>query len=144
MSVDHKATLKSEIERVKNLGGYVSQGRIFGRLLITRAFGDFELKMKQDMDMKIHKVDYVSVEPDIRYLKINFETDRFLLLASDGIFDRMSSQKVCDFVTRELDAKPKGQGKINARDIAKKLADQCIYIEQVKDNVTVILVLFQE
>ena len=91
MSVDHKATLKSEIERVKNLGGYVSQGRIFGRLLITRAFGDFELKMKQDMDMKIHKVDYVSVEPDIRYLKINFETDRFLLLASDGIFDRMSS-----------------------------------------------------
>ena len=44
LSIDHKATLKSEIMRVEALGGYVTNGRVFGRLMITRAFGDFELK----------------------------------------------------------------------------------------------------
>ena len=55
--------------------------------MITRAFGDFEFKIKQDMDMNLHVVNYVSNVPDIRYIKINFETDRFLVLASDGVYD---------------------------------------------------------
>ena len=30
LSIDHKATLKSEVARIKSLGGYVAQGRLFG------------------------------------------------------------------------------------------------------------------
>ena len=108
LSVDHKATLKSEAIRVKALGGYVSSGRLFGRLMITRAFGDFELKHKQDMDLNLHEVNYVSIEPDIRHIRVNFETDSFIVLASDGAFDKFSSQEVCDFVTKELKAQPPG------------------------------------
>ena len=50
LSVDQKAARKSEALRVKRLGGYVSHGRVFGRLMISRSFGDFELKVKYDME----------------------------------------------------------------------------------------------
>ena len=53
LSVDHKSTRRSEMNRVKQLGGYVSHGRVFGRLMISRAFGDFELKIKRDMQMNV-------------------------------------------------------------------------------------------
>ena len=71
--------------------------------MITRAFGDFELKLIQDMELKNYIVNYVSIEPDIRYMRVNFETDRYFLLASDGVFDKLSSQEVCDFINKELD-----------------------------------------
>ena len=108
LSVDHKANLKPEVDRIKKMGGYVSLGRIFGRLMITRAFGDFELKMKQDMENNFHIVNFVSIEPDIRYMRLNYETDRFLLMASDGIFDRITSQEAIDFINKELDESPPG------------------------------------
>mmetsp|Transcript_29062 Transcript_29062/g.38717 ORF Transcript_29062/g.38717 Transcript_29062/m.38717 type:complete len:146 (+) Transcript_29062:1113-1550(+) len=91
MSLDHKSSRKSEVRRVKMLGGYVYHGRVFGRLMITRSFGDFEFKIKLDMNMKAHEVNYISSAPEIRYTKVNFETDRFLLMASDGLFDKMTS-----------------------------------------------------
>ena len=103
------------------MGGYVSLGRIFGRLMVTRAFGDFELKMKQDMDLNFHVVNFVSIEPDIRYVRMNYETDRFLLLASDGIFEKITSQEAIDFISKELDAQPPGQADLRA--IGEKLAD---------------------
>lgn len=45
LSQDHKAGLQSEIIRVKQAGGYVVGGRVAGRLAVSRAFGDHELKM---------------------------------------------------------------------------------------------------
>ena len=91
LSVDHKATLKSEVARIKALGGFVTQGRLAGKLMITRSFGDFEMKLRTDMDNIDHSVKLVSIEPDIRQIKVDFETDSFILLASDGIFDKFSS-----------------------------------------------------
>ena len=45
LSQDHKASLHSEINRVKLKGGFVMGGRVGGRLAITRAFGDHGLKI---------------------------------------------------------------------------------------------------
>jgi len=45
LSQDHKASLHSEINRIKLKGGFVMGGRVGGRLAITRAFGDHELKI---------------------------------------------------------------------------------------------------
>ena len=140
MSVDQKATLESEVTRILNLGGTVCDERVFGRLMITRAFGDFELKLRQDMEMNFHVVNFVSNEPDIRYLKINFETDRFLVIASDGVFEQYSSQEVCNFVNNELARMPVEAQ--DARLIAKRLCNHAIRVRQIKDNVTCIVVIF--
>jgi serine/threonine protein phosphatase PrpC len=41
---DHKASEKSEQERVKKANGVILNNRVNGTLAITRAFGDFDLK----------------------------------------------------------------------------------------------------
>lgn len=45
LSQDHKATLPSEMNRIRMKSGVVSAGRVAGRLAVSRSFGDHELKM---------------------------------------------------------------------------------------------------
>ena len=43
MSYDHKGSDQAEIDRIKQFGGIVVDGRVGGSLAITRAFGDHSL-----------------------------------------------------------------------------------------------------
>jgi len=75
LSYDHKASDPSEIDRVNSTGGMIFNGRVFGQLIITRAFGDSSLKRYG-----------VSVTPHICKSFIN-DKDKYLVLASDGVWD---------------------------------------------------------
>ena len=69
MSRDHKATDEAEIDRIKAVGGSVWAGRVtsgdfvFGGLAITRAFGDFQLKMNGKIKQEEQAV---VTDPDIK------------------------------------------------------------------------------
>jgi serine/threonine protein phosphatase PrpC len=41
LSEDHKPDVQSELARITNLGGFVSNGRILGLISVSRSFGDF-------------------------------------------------------------------------------------------------------
>lgn len=43
-STDHRTTLASELARIESVGGSVINGRVNGKLSVTRALGDFDLK----------------------------------------------------------------------------------------------------
>jgi protein phosphatase PTC1 len=75
LSYDHKASDPSEIDRVNNTGGMIFNGRVFGQLIITRAFGDSSLKRYG-----------VSAAPYISKNSIS-DRDKYLVLASDGVWD---------------------------------------------------------
>ena len=68
-------------------------GRVLGRLAVTRAFGDFDCKNieianeNQEKEIK----NFVLIEPEIRVVTIDPVKDDFILLASDGLYDRFSS-----------------------------------------------------
>ena len=67
---------------------------MLGRLAVTRAFGDFECKqipIKNEQTKEKEIRDFVLCEPEIRVVTVNQTTDDFILLASDGLFDRFSS-----------------------------------------------------
>lgn len=69
---------------------------------MTRAFGDFDCKNievpndEQEKEIK----SFVLNEPEIRVMNIDTIKDHFILLASDGLFDRFTSQE-CVNIARE-------------------------------------------
>jgi len=88
MSEDHKPIRQDEKKRIEALGGriiFFGTWRVEGVLAVTRAIGDRRLKK------------YVSAVPEIKRRKIQ-EGDQFLILATDGVWDVLSSQEACEVV----------------------------------------------
>ena len=52
LSVDHKPDNPTELKRIENSGNFVTEGRINGRLALSRAFGDFEFKNNSELTAK--------------------------------------------------------------------------------------------
>ena len=86
-TLDHKATLPSERNRIEFAGAYVSGARVLGQLAISRAFGDFAFKLKNDIPLKNQAV---TAFPDVTVIPKS-ETEQILILASDGVWDVLSS-----------------------------------------------------
>lgn len=77
MSYDHRATDPVEVDRIRKDGGIVLDNRVGGSLAITRAFGDHSLKK-----------DGVIARPYIKKHVLR-SSDRYLVVASDGVWDSM-------------------------------------------------------
>jgi len=119
MSRDH--TLKDE-EEVKRLlrnhpkqewSGLVSRGRVLGILMPTRAFGDSDFKWARKAQSVLSRMPlpsifttppYLDASPDIYYHRIT-SSSRFLIMASDGLWDNLSSEDAVALVGKELDAR---------------------------------------
>lgn len=68
-----------------------------GRLSVSRTFGDFEAKLPQ-----FGGNDKVIVpEPEIKSFRISSQHD-FIIMASDGIFDKLSNQDVVTCVWNSI------------------------------------------
>ncbi|XVE58656.1 hypothetical protein DITRI_Ditri04bG0186200 [Diplodiscus trichospermus] len=90
LSFDHKPDRSDELERIEAAGGrviFVNGARVEGILAMSRAIGDKYLKP------------VVTSEPEITFTKREPE-DECLILASDGLWDVMSSDLACE-VARE-------------------------------------------
>jgi len=83
LSLDHKATNTAEEKRIVAAGGEVKCGRTMGKIAISRAMGDFQFKSKP----------VIICDPEIRIWDINPNEDEFVLMGSDGLFDKFSSQE---------------------------------------------------
>ncbi len=102
ISEDHKASNDREAQRIIAAGGCVRKGRVNGILAVSRAFGDIEYKRKKvEYWEEELKEDLVIAKPEVREFILH-ETDQFIVLACDGIWDVLSSQQVCNFVWRRL------------------------------------------
>ena len=78
----HKCEDASEVQRIRDTGGIVFQGRIFGKLILTRTLGDKEMK----------KYGVIPV-PDFYTKKIK-KDDLFVIIASDGIWDVINEEEI--------------------------------------------------
>ena len=78
----HKCEDASEVKRIREQGGIVFQGRIFGKLILTRTLGDKEMKKYG-----------VIPEPDF-YIKKIEKNDFFVIIASDGIWDVINEDEL--------------------------------------------------
>ena len=83
-----------EKARVEAAGGCVLRNRVCGRLALSRALGDYELKTPLDIPLSERMV---IATPDITEHTITEDTE-FVVLACDGIWDVMTSAEVVHYV----------------------------------------------
>lgn len=105
LSKDRKASDPEEILRIYLNGGNISNNRVMGSLAITRAFGDRQLKTlnKSTAPAIGFNRDILTVEPEIAIADIYVDIDEFVVLATDGLWDVMSSQDVTSMIRQLLD-----------------------------------------
>ena len=86
LTVDHKASLLEEIERVDEAGGFItSNHRVNGVLAITRALGDHLLKDNE----------VVTYRPHFEQVELT-KQDTLMILACDGLWDVVTDIEAMD------------------------------------------------
>jgi protein phosphatase 2C family protein 2/3 len=80
---------------IKNKQGNVIYGpfRIEpGKLSVSRSFGDIEAKLSRfNGNPKV-----LIAEPEITYFDINLKEHNFLVMGSDGVYDKLTNEEVAD------------------------------------------------
>ena len=101
MLVRQRTADKNPIRRSPLSGGPL---RVAGSLMVTRAMGDAYLKRKEKSFLPYSRyVPYITCTPVIKTRRLDPESDKFVLLASDGLYNWMSNQEVVDVVRAYVD-----------------------------------------
>ena len=90
LTEDHNCSNQKEREELKKKGIMIFQNRVFGSLSLTRTFGDTELKK-----------DGIECNPYIKKILVDKEEVKYIIIASDGICDVVSKEKLEEF-SKEL------------------------------------------
>ena len=121
LNLEHKLNLSGEKERIINSGSKIINNRIEGRLNLTRAIGDFSFKNK--LNLKNFEQAVIAY-PEIHKFKITDDME-FILMASDGVWDCVSTQKLCQNISIKLKKE-----KIDKKIILRNLFDRIISKDQ--------------
>lgn len=128
MSQDHRPTYPPERRRVEELGAVIDDGYLNGLLSVTRALGDWDMKLPLGSSSPL------IAEPDFRRMILT-EDDEFLIIGCDGIWDVMSSQHAVSLVRRAL------RRHDDPQQCAIELVNEALRLD-TSDNLTVIVICF--
>jgi protein phosphatase 1G len=98
MSIDHKPDLEIEKNRIYKADGWVSEGRVKGNLNLSRSLGDLEYKQNKKLPPEEQMI---TANPDVVVDNLTPEIN-FIIVACDGIWDCVTNQEACDFVSERL------------------------------------------
>ncbi|PWA84789.1 protein phosphatase 2C 6 [Artemisia annua] len=141
LSVDHKPNREDEYARIEAAGGKVIQWnghRVFGVLAMSRSIGDRYLKP------------WIIPDPEVTFIP-RAKEDECLILASDGLWDVMSNEEVCEIARKRILVWHKKNGATNlpqergegidpaAQAAAESLSNRALQ-KGSKDNITVIVI----
>ncbi|XAR63933.1 Phosphoprotein phosphatase [Bertholletia excelsa] len=123
---EHKAIYPQERARIQKAGGTVSSnGRLQGRLEVSRAFGDRQFK----------KLGVIAT-PDIHSFDLT-ERDQFIILGCDGLWGVFGASDAVEFVHKLLkDGLP-----VSA--VSRSLVREAVRERRCKDNCTAIVIAFK-
>lgn len=123
---EHKAIYPQERARILKAGGTVSSnGRLQGRLEVSRAFGDRHFK----------KVG-VTATPDIHSFDLT-EREHFIILGCDGLWGVFGPGDAVDFVQKLL------KEGLSVTAVSRRLVREAVLERRCKDNCTAIVIVFK-
>ncbi len=98
-------------------GGSVSCDRVNGQLAVSRSLGDFSFKRNKAIPAEAQAV---SARPDVTVLPRS-ATDRFVVLACDGVWDVFSNDGCAKFLLDSVVA-----GMATAQELTEALVDEAL------------------
>ncbi|KAL6256528.1 hypothetical protein P5V15_012642 [Pogonomyrmex californicus] len=124
MTVEHNADNRAEVERIlsehplNERSTVIKMERLLGQLAPLRSLGDFRYKWTKDVMKKVvvpflgetaippnyHTPPYLSANPEVRYHRLT-PRDKFLILASDGLWDLISPLQAVRLVGEHMSGK---------------------------------------
>ncbi|XP_058087111.1 probable protein phosphatase 2C 8 isoform X3 [Magnolia sinica] len=123
---EHKAIYPQERARIQKAGGSVgSNGRLQGRLEVSRAFGDRQFK----------KVGVIAT-PDIHSFDLT-EREQFIILGCDGLWGVFGPSDAIEFVDKQL------KDGSSATAVSRRLVREAVRERRCKDNCTAIVIVFR-
>jgi protein phosphatase 2C family protein 2/3 len=133
---DHKPADPEERGRILKAGGIIMSGRIIGpssAIDTSRSFGDYDFKKPMN---RAHE-DFISSSPFIPSPIVLSRRVKFMVLASDGLWNAMNEQSVVDGVDElwREGADPEEIASI----MTQRAVNEC---PEYADNITVIVVFF--
>ncbi|KAM8953549.1 integrin-linked kinase-associated serine/threonine phosphatase 2C [Pelodytes ibericus] len=137
LSREHNPTQYEERMRIQRAGGNVRDGRVLGVLEVSRSLGDGQYK----------RLGVIST-PDVKRCPL-MQSDRFVLLACDGLFKAFSPEEAVTFILTQVQDESSAEDESPCDlDTRYESACHCLANEAVRrgaaDNVTVILVQVQQ
>ncbi|KAJ4713466.1 Protein phosphatase 2C family protein [Melia azedarach] len=123
---EHKAIYPQERARIQKAGGTVSSnGRLQGRLEVSRAFGDRQFK----------KFGVVAT-PDIHSFGLT-EREHFIILGCDGLWGVFGPSDAVEFVQKLL------KEGLSVTAVSRRLVREAVLERRCKDNCTAIVIVFK-
>lgn len=119
LSTDHSTSIEEEVLRIKKEhpddNQCIVNGRVKGRLKVTRAFGAGFLKqpklnnalLEMFRNEYIGTDPYLSCSPSLRHHRLG-SCDQFLVLSSDGLYQYLTNAEVVTLVEDFMDKFPEG------------------------------------
>lgn len=124
---EHKAIYPQERARIQKAGGSVSSnGRLQGRLEVSRAFGDRQFK----------KVGVVAT-PDIHSFDLT-DRDHFIILGCDGLWGVFGPSDAVEFVRKLL------KEDVPVAAVSRHLVREAVRERRCRDNCTAIVIAFRK
>ncbi|KAJ4838973.1 hypothetical protein Tsubulata_017377 [Turnera subulata] len=124
---EHKAIYPHERARVLKAGGTIgANGRLQGRLEVSRAFGDRQFK----------KVGVSSI-PDIHSFDLT-DREHFIILGCDGLWGVFGPSDAVEFVQKLL------KEGLTATALSRRLVREAVRERRCKDNCTAIVIVFRQ
>ncbi|KAL9262567.1 putative protein phosphatase 2C 8 [Drosera capensis] len=123
---EHKAIYPQERARILKAGGSVSSnGRLQGRLEVSRAFGDRQFK----------KVGVVAT-PDVHSFDLT-DREHFIILGCDGLWGVFGPDDAVEFVHKLL------KEGLPVTAVCRRLVREAVLERRCKDNCTAIIIVFK-
>eukprot|EP00798_Chlamydomonas_sp_ICE-L_P006613 gene6613-3266_t len=128
LSKDHLPIYPQERARIQKSGGFVSKdGRLNGRMQVSRSFGDIALK----------KSGCIS-QPDITVFGLT-ERDKFMLLGCDGFWGVFDAEGAVEEAAKLLEDPSRDD-----KAVTNRLLNMAVRERGCRDNATVLLLRFSQ